>query len=104
MFALIDKYDSFTYNLWHYLGELNAEVGGYRKDAVSVDQVPALDPEGIVISPGPCDPDKGGICLNLIRACAGDLPPLRCVFWLSGGWTGVRCYRRSRAGTPAWQA
>ena len=74
MFVLIDNYDSFTYNLWHYLGELGAEVEVYRNDAVSVDQVLALDPEGIVISPGPCDPDKTGICLNFIRACAGDVP------------------------------
>ena len=74
MFVLIDNYDSFTYHLWHYVGELGAEVEVYPNDAVSVDQVLARDPKGIVISPGHCDPDKTGICLNFIRACAGDVP------------------------------
>ncbi|ARJ67698.1 anthranilate synthase component II [Magnetospirillum sp. ME-1] len=74
MFLLVDNYDSFTYNLWHYLGELGAEVVVKRNDAVTVDQVLAMGPQGIVISPGPCDPDKAGICLELIERAAGKIP------------------------------
>lgn len=74
MFILIDNYDSFTYNLWHYLGELGVEVAVYRNDALSVDEVLAKNPQGIVLSPGPCDPDRAGICLPLIKAAAGKVP------------------------------
>lgn len=74
MFLLIDNYDSFTYNLWHYLGELGAEVKVVRNDAATVEQVMAMRPQGIVISPGPCDPDKAGICLDLIHRAAGTIP------------------------------
>ncbi len=76
MILLIDNYDSFTYNLVHYLGELGAEVEVYRNDAIS--PMEALDkrPAGIVLSPGPCDPDKAGICLDLIAATAGRVPIL----------------------------
>ncbi len=76
MFLLIDNYDSFTYNLWHYLGDLGAEVVVRRNDALSVDQAMAMAPEGIVISPGPCDPDRAGICLDLIARAKGVLPIL----------------------------
>ena len=75
MFLLIDNYDSFTYNLWHFLGELGAEVVVQRNDALSVEEALALKPQGIVISPGPSDPDHAGICLDLIRR-AGNLPLL----------------------------
>jgi len=74
MFLLIDNYDSFTYNLWHYLGELGADVEVRRNDSLTVEQALAMAPEGIVISPGPCDPDRAGICLDLIRAAAGRVP------------------------------
>lgn len=66
MILLIDNYDSFTYNLWHYLGELDAHVEVARNDAITLAQVTAMAPEAIVISPGPCDPDQAGICLDLI--------------------------------------
>jgi anthranilate synthase component 2 len=75
MFLLIDNYDSFTYNLWHYLGELGAEVVVKRNDALSVSDALGLKPQGIVISPGPSDPGHAGICLDLI-AKAGRLPIL----------------------------
>jgi len=75
MFLLIDNYDSFTYNLWHYLGELGAEVTVKRNDALSVEAALAMKPQGIVISPGPSDPDHAGICLELVR-CAGSVPIL----------------------------
>lgn len=76
MFLLLDNYDSFTYNLRHYLGELGAEVEVRRNDAVSADEALALGAEGIVISPGPCDPDKAGICLDVIEKATGRLPIL----------------------------
>jgi anthranilate synthase component 2 len=76
MFVLIDNYDSFTYNLYHFLGELGAEVVVHRNDAVSVDAVLDQNPEGIVISPGPCDPDSAGISLDMVHACAEREMPL----------------------------
>ena len=76
MILLLDNYDSFTYNLFHYLGELGAEVVVRRHDEVSVEEAMALDPKAIVISPGPCDPDKAGISLDLIKAAAGHCPIL----------------------------
>jgi anthranilate synthase component 2 len=76
MFLLLDNYDSFTYNLRHYLGELGAEVEVRRNDAVSADEALSLGAEGIVISPGPCDPDRAGICLEVVEKSAGRLPVL----------------------------
>ena len=76
MILLIDNYDSFTYNLVHYLGELGAEVTVQRNDALDVQQAMALRPEGIVLSPGPCDPDQAGICLPLSLAAGALGVPL----------------------------
>ncbi|SMX48412.1 anthranilate synthase component II [Maliponia aquimaris] len=76
MLLLIDNYDSFTYNLVHYLGELGAEVQVWRNDALDVQQAMALNPAGIVLSPGPCDPDQAGICLALTAAAAETKTPL----------------------------
>ena len=76
MYLLIDNYDSFTYNLRHYLGELGAEVEVRRNDALAADEAVAMAAEGIVISPGPCDPDRAGICLDLVRKAAGRIPIL----------------------------
>jgi anthranilate synthase component 2 len=76
MFLLIDNYDSFTYNLVHYLGELGAKIAVRRNDAISVEDALALGDEGIVLSPGPCDPDRAGICLALIAAAAARRRPL----------------------------
>jgi len=74
MFVLIDNYDSFTYNLVHYFGELGAEIKVFRNDKVTVDEVMAMTPDGIILSPGPCDPDQAGICLPLIEKAAGTYP------------------------------
>jgi anthranilate synthase component 2 len=74
MLVLIDNYDSFTYNLLHYIGELGTEVVVHRNDALSVADVMNLGAEGIVISPGPCDPDRAGICLELVEKAAGRIP------------------------------
>jgi anthranilate synthase component 2 len=76
MFLLIDNYDSFTYNLFHFLGELGAELVVRRNDAVTPDEVLAMGPQGIILSPGPCEPAQAGICLDLIRAAAGRVPLL----------------------------
>jgi len=74
MFLLIDNYDSFTYNLLHYLGELGAKVEVQRNDAITAEQAVNGDYEGIVLSPGPCDPDQAGICLEVVAKATDDLP------------------------------
>src|ERR1700733_2249192 len=76
MLLLIDNYDSFTYNLFHYLGELGAEVVVRRNDELSAREAIALKPDAIVLSPGPCAPDRAGICLDLIRTAGADVPIL----------------------------
>lgn len=76
MILMIDNYDSFTYNLVQYLGELGAEVETVRNDTVSVNDVVLMKPEGIVISPGPCTPNEAGICLKLVRALGPTIPML----------------------------
>ncbi|MBI1217616.1 MAG: aminodeoxychorismate/anthranilate synthase component II [Rhodobacteraceae bacterium] len=76
MILLIDNYDSFTYNLVHYLGELGADVVVRRNDALEVQEAMALRPAGIVLSPGPCDPAQAGICLPLTAAAAQAGVPL----------------------------
>ncbi|MCC5993625.1 MAG: aminodeoxychorismate/anthranilate synthase component II [Rhodobacteraceae bacterium] len=76
MLLLIDNYDSFTYNLVHYFGELGAEATVRRNDALDVQAAMALRPSAIVLSPGPCDPDQAGICLPLTLAAAEARIPL----------------------------
>lgn len=76
MFLLIDNYDSFTYNLYHYLVELGVDLDVRRNDAITVDEVQSLAPEGIILSPGPCTPDDAGICLELVKTMAGKVPIL----------------------------
>ena len=73
---LIDNYDSFTFNLVHYLGELGADVAVHRNDAIPVAEVMSTRPDAIVISPGPSTPDEAGICLELIAEAAGRIPLL----------------------------
>ena len=76
MILMIDNYDSFTYNIVQYLGELGADVQVYRNDAISVDAIESLAPAKIVISPGPCTPSEAGISLDVIRVFAGRIPLL----------------------------
>jgi len=76
MLLMIDNYDSFTYNLVQYLGELGAEVVVHRNDKITVERVAELAPSSIVISPGPCDPDRAGISLAVIERFAGKIPIL----------------------------
>jgi anthranilate synthase component II len=74
MILVIDNYDSFTYNLVHYLNELGAETLVHRNDAISVEAALALKPQGVLLSPGPCTPNEAGICLDLLAAAPQDLP------------------------------
>ena len=76
MLLLIDNYDSFTYNLFHYLGELGAEVRVVRNDEISAAEALGLKPDGIVLSPGPCTPNEAGICLDVIKQADGRMPIL----------------------------
>lgn len=76
MILLIDNYDSFTYNLVQYLGDLGATCEVVRNDKITVDEALKLKPKAVVLSPGPCDPDHAGICLDMIRAAADKAIPL----------------------------
>ena len=76
MLVLIDNYDSFTYNLVHYLGELGAECVVHRNDKITADDVVALKPQAIVLSPGPCTPNEAGICLDLVKKAGAKIPIL----------------------------
>ena len=76
MLLLIDNYDSFTYNLFHYLGELGADVRVVRNDEISAAEALAMKPDGIVLSPGPCTPNEAGICLDVIQQAEGRMPIL----------------------------
>ena len=86
MIVLIDNYDSFTFNLFHYLGGLGADVAVHRNDKISVADVLAMAPDAIVLSPGPCTPTEAGICLDLINKAA--LEPFR-------SWVSALVTRRS---------
>jgi len=91
MVLMIDNYDSFTYNLVQYFGELGADLIVYRNDKISISQVNKLDPEKIIISPGPCTPNEAGISCQLIRDYAGRVPILgvclghQCIGQVFGG-------------------
>lgn len=74
--VLIDNYDSFTFNLVHYFGELGADVAVHRNDQITVNEVVSLQPDAIVLSPGPCTPDEAGICLEMIGEAANHRMPL----------------------------
>jgi anthranilate synthase component 2 len=74
MILVIDNYDSFTYNLVHYLNELGAETLVHRNDALTAEQALALKPHAVLLSPGPCTPNEAGVCLSLLEAAPADLP------------------------------
>lgn len=76
MILVVDNYDSFTYNLAQYLGELGAEIQVARNDRITIEEIERLAPERIVLSPGPCDPDQAGVTLETIRHFAGRVPLL----------------------------
>ena len=74
MILMIDNYDSFTYNLLQYMGELGADIQIYRNDSISLEGIEKLNPEKIVISPGPCNPEKAGISVDVVRYFSGKIP------------------------------
>jgi anthranilate synthase component 2 len=76
MILLIDNYDSFTWNLFHYLGELGAEVKVVRNDEITAGEALAMKPDGIVLSPGPCTPNEAGICMDVVAKAGGTVPIL----------------------------
>lgn len=76
MIAMIDNYDSFTYNLVQYLGEMNQEIKIFRNDETTIDEIESLSPDHIIISPGPCSPKEAGISVDVIKHFAGKLPIL----------------------------
>ena len=76
MILMIDNYDSFTYNLVQYLGELGADVVVHRNDKITLKDIEQLNPEKIVISPGPCTPEKAGISMKTVRHFSGEIPLL----------------------------
>ena len=76
MILMIDNYDSFTYNIVQYMGELGADIQVERNDQISIEEIESLNPKKIVISPGPCTPDKAGISIEAIRNFAGKIPLL----------------------------
>ena len=94
MILLIDNYDSFTYNLYQYLCELGADVRVARNDRITLEDIDAMDPEGIVISPGPCTPQEAGISNDVIRHFGPRMPTLgvclghQCVGYAFGGTVG----------------
>ena len=94
MLLLIDNYDSFTFNLYQYLGELGAEVVVHRHDQIGVEEALALGPERIVISPGPCTPDEAGISVGLVRAVAAGARPIP----LLGVCLGHQCIAQAFGG------
>ena len=76
MIILIDNYDSFTFNVYHYLSEVGASVNVFRNDEISPDEIIDIKPKAVVLSPGPCTPNEAGICLNLINKCNNLFPIL----------------------------
>ncbi len=76
MILMIDNYDSFTYNLVQYMGELGADIEVHRNDEITIDEIASLKPEKIVVSPGPCTPDKAGVSVDVVKHFAGKIPIL----------------------------
>ena len=104
MLLLIDNYDSFTYNLFHYLGQLGAEVVVKRNDEISAAEAIAMKPEAVVLSPGPCTPNEAGICLELIAKANGNAADPGRLPGPSGHRPGLWRQGRARAGADARQA
>ena len=101
--TLIDNYDSFTFNLVHYLGELGADVSVWRNDEITVADALADKPDAIVLSPGPCTPNEAGVCLDLVRMAQPNDADARGLPWPPGDRAGVWRRCRARASADAWQ-
>ena len=103
MIFVLDNYDSFTYNLVQYIGEMGHEVVVRRNDQITVEEIEQLRPERIVISPGPCTPQEAGISIDVIKHFAGKRAALRCMSRTPGHRRGVRRQRGSRCQPDARQ-
>ena len=103
MILLLDNYDSFTYNLAQFLGQLGEKLEVIRNDQITLDQIAAKKPKRIVISPGPGTPEDAGICVDVIKRFAGQIPILGSVPGASGDRAGIRRQSDSRAGNHARQ-
>ena len=101
--TLIDNYDSFTFNLVHYIGELGADVKVWRNDEISVDEAIDEKPDALVLSPGPCTPNEAGICLDLVRAASATKPILGVCLGHQAIGQVVRRTGGARAGSHARQ-
>ncbi len=104
MLLMIDNYDSFTYNLVQYFGELGQEVSVYRNDEISISEIETLKPKYIVISPGPCTPNEAGISLNLIEKLARKDSNFRGMFRLSGNCSSIWGQHHRRSKNYAWKS
>ncbi len=102
MIILIDNYDSFTWNLYHYLGDLGAETVVHRNDKISVGQVMSARPEAIVISPGPGTPAQAGIIIDLVKEAAGKIPVFGVCLRAASNWRGFWRRRGACANANAW--
>ena len=96
MLLVIDNYDSFTYNLVQYVGELGADIQVFRNNAIPLEEIEQLNPKQIIISPGPCTPDDAGISMDIIRRFAGKLPILGVC--LGHQYPGQLSHRREKTG------
>ena len=76
MILIIDNYDSFTYNIYHYFGEIGAELNVYRNDKININEIIKLNPKAIVLSPGPCTPNEAGICIDIVKKLHRKFPIL----------------------------
>ena len=76
MIILIDNYDSFTFNIYHYLGEIGAKLKVFRNDKISIDEIISINPQAVILSPGPCTPNEAGICVDLVKRCKNNFPIL----------------------------
>ena len=102
MLLMIDNYDSFTYNLVQYFGELGKAVTTIRNDQATLDDLIELKPDHVVVSPGPCDPDQAGISLKAIEYFAGKSTAIRSVSRASSNWSSFRWKNRTCSESDAW--
>ena len=102
MILLIDNYDSFTYNLVHYVEELGQSVKVYRNDKISINKIARLNPKKIIISPGPCTPNEAGICIELIKNFIKN-SYTRSVSWTSIDWSSIWCKDNKILNNYAWK-
>ena len=100
---MIDNYDSFTYNIVQYLGELGSEPTVYRNDRITINEIKQLKPKKIIISPGPCTPNEAGISVDVIKHFYKSIPILGGLSWSSKYWASIRRRGRQSKKNYAWK-